>query len=326
MEKIDLKDRKILYELDLDSRQSFRSIGRKVGLSKDLVASRVKKLEEQGIIVSYITVIDPIKLGYFCFRFYISFQNTTPEIKEDIINYFINNKSVIVVASLRGEYDLLIFSLFQNMDGFFSFWRKTLIKYRNYFQKQVFSAYNQYRIYKYRFLLGDEANKFCKFDEKENITISGGEKVDTDNLDFQILKLLSVNARLSTVEIAEKLKSNTKTISDRIKKLKDLDVIQGYRIYLDHFTLDYYYYKANIQLTDYVKRASIIDYIIKNPALFMIDESAGFVDLELNFIVEDTKHFHQIMEDLNTKFPNSIKGYNYFYAEKFHKLQYIPEE
>jgi DNA-binding Lrp family transcriptional regulator len=42
MEKLDLKDRKILYELDCDSRQSFRAIGRKVGLSKDVVVNRVK--------------------------------------------------------------------------------------------------------------------------------------------------------------------------------------------------------------------------------------------------------------------------------------------
>jgi hypothetical protein len=43
MEKIDLKDRRILYELDVDSRQSFRNIGRKVGLLKDVVVSRVNK-------------------------------------------------------------------------------------------------------------------------------------------------------------------------------------------------------------------------------------------------------------------------------------------
>jgi DNA-binding Lrp family transcriptional regulator len=42
MEKLDLKDRKILYYLDLDSRQSLRSIGHKVGLSKDIVTARVK--------------------------------------------------------------------------------------------------------------------------------------------------------------------------------------------------------------------------------------------------------------------------------------------
>ena len=91
------------------------------------------------------------------------------------------------------------------------------------------------------------------------------------------------------------------------------------------FALDYYLYKANILLTDYRKRATIIDYIIKNPALFMIDESAGFVDLELNFFVKNPKHFHEIMEDLKSRFSECIKDYNYFYIEKFHKYQYIPE-
>ena len=44
MAKLDLKDRKILYHLDIDSRQSFSQLGKKVGLSKDLIAYRVKKL------------------------------------------------------------------------------------------------------------------------------------------------------------------------------------------------------------------------------------------------------------------------------------------
>ena len=74
MGKIDLKDRKILYQLDLDSRQSFRSIGKKVGLSKDVVASRVKKLQELGIINRFYTEIDLFKLGYICFRYYLSIR------------------------------------------------------------------------------------------------------------------------------------------------------------------------------------------------------------------------------------------------------------
>jgi len=326
MERLNLKDRKILYELNLDSRQSFRSIGRKVGLSKDVVTNRINKLEELGIITKFYTEINLFKLGYFCFRFYISFQNITPAIKEEIINYFKDCKYSVWVASIKGEYDLGLYVLFKRMDDFFSFWRKTLIKYRNYFQKQAISAYNQYRIYKYRFLIDNESDGFNKKNTEKDVTVSGGEIVKTDDLDFQILKLLSSNTRISTIEIAEKLNSNTKTVAARIKKLKDLDVIQGYTINIDHFALDYYIYKANIQLNDYNKRLSIIEYIVKNPALLMIDESAGFVDLELNFIVKDTKQFHQIIEDLKSKFPNNIKDYNYFYIEKFHKLQFIPDE
>ncbi len=38
MVKIDVKDRKILYELDLNCRQSNAQIGKKVGLGRDVVA------------------------------------------------------------------------------------------------------------------------------------------------------------------------------------------------------------------------------------------------------------------------------------------------
>ena len=49
MEKIDLKDRKILYQLDLNCRQSNTQIGKKVGLSKQVVDYRIKQMEENGI-------------------------------------------------------------------------------------------------------------------------------------------------------------------------------------------------------------------------------------------------------------------------------------
>ena len=45
MTKFDLKDRKILFELDTNSRQSFHEIAKKVGLSKDSVIYRINKLQ-----------------------------------------------------------------------------------------------------------------------------------------------------------------------------------------------------------------------------------------------------------------------------------------
>ena len=58
MKNLDLKDRKILYHLDINSRQSFSQLGKKVGLHKDVVAYRVKKLQEKGVIKCFYTEID----------------------------------------------------------------------------------------------------------------------------------------------------------------------------------------------------------------------------------------------------------------------------
>ena len=63
MEKLDLKDRKILYQLDLNCRQSNTQIGKKVGLSKEVVNYRIKRMQDFGIINNFWTAINSLKLG-----------------------------------------------------------------------------------------------------------------------------------------------------------------------------------------------------------------------------------------------------------------------
>ena len=41
MDKLDLKDKKILYELDLNARQTDNQIAKKVGMSRDSVRYRI---------------------------------------------------------------------------------------------------------------------------------------------------------------------------------------------------------------------------------------------------------------------------------------------
>jgi len=134
MEKLDLKDRKILYELDLDSRQSFSQLGKKVGLHKDVVAYRVKKLQEKGIIKDFSTEINGYKLGYSEVKFYLTYQNVTPEIKQEIIDYLVKNPYTDAVHSSEGQYDLVVISIVENIAKFHNIWSNIINKYRDFFQ------------------------------------------------------------------------------------------------------------------------------------------------------------------------------------------------
>ena len=102
---IDLKDRKILYQLDQNSRQTLSRLGKKVGLHENGVAYRLNRLEKQGIIKNYYTVVDAYKLGYLPVRFYLKFQFTSPDIEERIIQYFKNNEQTWWIVTLEGKYD-----------------------------------------------------------------------------------------------------------------------------------------------------------------------------------------------------------------------------
>ena len=89
MTKIDIKDKEILYQLDLNSRQSFSQLGKKVGIHKDVASYRVKRLQEWGIIKNFYTCIDTSKLGYIRFRFYLCYECSTKDLKKKIIKHFI---------------------------------------------------------------------------------------------------------------------------------------------------------------------------------------------------------------------------------------------
>ena len=56
-------DEEILKLLQKDSRQSYREIAKQLDISHVSVSSKVKALEESGVIKGYTTITDPDKLN-----------------------------------------------------------------------------------------------------------------------------------------------------------------------------------------------------------------------------------------------------------------------
>jgi DNA-binding Lrp family transcriptional regulator len=317
MEKLDVKDRKILYELDLDSRQSFRNIGRNVGLSKDIVAYRVKKLQEKGIIKNFYTEVNGFKLGYTEVKFYFTYQNVTPEIKQEIIDYLAKSSYTDVVHSLEGQYDLCITSYVGNVAEFYNIWSNIINKYRDFFSNQVFCVESLNIIFKKTFLVDEKTDK--KEDRIIYLLSANDKKAEMDSLDYKILELLAPNSRIQTLELAEKLKSSVKTIKSRIRRLVKTGVITRYTINIDWPKIGYQWFKADIILNNPKKIQQITEYIQNNPHLLFRVESLGYVDLELTFILSNLNQLYQIMEDLSSRFPDVIKNFKYFSITKTHK-------
>jgi len=61
---IDELNRKILDLLQQNARMAVSEISKEVGLSAPAVAERIRKMEEEGVILSYGVVLDYEQLGY----------------------------------------------------------------------------------------------------------------------------------------------------------------------------------------------------------------------------------------------------------------------
>jgi len=321
MQQIDLKDRKILYQLDLNCRQSNTQIGKKVGLSKQVVDYRIKRMEE-GLIKNYYTVIDAYKLGYTFYRFYINLQSISRKKKEEIIQYFMNYKKISTVASARGIYDLIVVFWVDDIIEFYDFWKKTLEKYGNYFSESIFSLYIQGRGYPKSFLLYEVSDKI-KPEKIDGFGISRSIKID--EIDYKLLNEIALNARMSLIDLADKIGCSSQKVIYRIDKLKKSGLIQSFRTALNLSELGYTEYKVNIKLIDYTNRINIVKYFENHPSTSYFSASLGLCDLEFQLIVKDADHLTDIMDTINDEFPNSIRNYDYYTDIITYKETFLPE-
>lgn len=321
MLKIDLKDRKILYELDLNSRQSLTAIGKKVGLKKDVVSYRIKKLEDEGIIKNYYAFIDTFRLGYHMFRIYLNFQYVTPKIREEIVHYFVDYKNSLAVHSLKTEIDLDVVVWVKDIFEFYQFWEKTLDLYEDYFSKYSISILTRAVIYKKSFLLDKES-------EEDNVLCyinCGGKAVEIDETDYHLLNELAVNGRIPLIELAEKLDCSSQTVNYRIKNLLKNRIIKAFRVNLDISKLDLLHHKVDIYLKDHKRKKQILNYLQDKPYIEYMNLALGWADLEPEFVVKDFNELLKILDELNTKYGNVIKKQIFWVVEKTHKIRFLPE-
>lgn len=103
MEKrnLDAKDIKILAALQKDGRAPLSELGREIGLSQPAISERVRKLEEQGVIVGYGARIDPKALGFGITA--IIRLKTTHEFIQLSLKRFAEMPNIIEVYRVTGE-------------------------------------------------------------------------------------------------------------------------------------------------------------------------------------------------------------------------------
>ena len=321
MIKIDLKDRKILYQLDINSRQPYSNIGKKVGLPKKNVDQRINRLIKEGIIKAFYSVIDVYKLGYIIMRFHYKYQYINNEIEKEIIEYFMNDKNSVLIASCSGLYNLKVIRIIKDMNEFYNHWHNIQNKYGYYFQNRSSSLFIDEMYYDYSFLLND-----IHLIKREKVTLIGrGKRFEIDDFDFQLLKNLSANSRITLYELAEILNKPPNIIKKHIENLEKNGIIRGFRINIDISKLGYNIFRAHVFLNDYNMRNDIINYIRCNPNLVFIYTYTGEADLEFEFYLKNINNFHEIMDNLSSKFPQAIKNFQSLHINNYHKFLYMPE-
>lgn len=108
MLSVDDTDLKILAELVSNSKSSFVDISHKLVLHPNVVAYRVKRMEQMGIIKRYTVLLDLERLG-LSEQVYIGASFPEYVEKDDVLKGIANIPQTIRVISLLGNPALMVF-------------------------------------------------------------------------------------------------------------------------------------------------------------------------------------------------------------------------
>jgi DNA-binding Lrp family transcriptional regulator len=316
--KLDLKDKKILFELDKNSRQSNSEIAKRVGLNKNTVNYKINRMTQEGVIKGYYSVIDSSKLGYFSIRIYLKFFNTNQEDEKKMIEWLNNQKIVGVLAKIETIYDLVIMCWVKSIYEFEDFLQEFKKKFRKHFWQEKVHIFSKVLHFKRKYLLSQK-----KEYNEEPETIGGKETSDFDELDLKILRLLAKNARMPLIDISTKLKTPERTIAFRIKQLEKKKIIQGYRINLELQKIGFEYYKLNFILNDFSKYEELENFCKIHENVIYIDKTLEELDFEIDVEIKDKQELLRLISEIKEKF--SVRNVDILEFKEYIKLESIPQ-
>jgi DNA-binding Lrp family transcriptional regulator len=119
---LDSKDMAILKILQQNARATVKEISEAIHLSTTPVHERIKRLEQQGVIKQYATLLDhtKIKKGLMVIC-YVSLKEHSKNAGTKFIKHIHALPEVIECYNISGEFDFMLKVVSENMDSYYDF-------------------------------------------------------------------------------------------------------------------------------------------------------------------------------------------------------------
>jgi len=117
-------DLTIINSLKNNARLGIRELARRIGKSPSTVVSRIRRLEDLGVIKGYATLVDYGKLGYQVNA--ITLLQVDGAHIEEVELLLASEPNVRAVYDITGEYDIAMISTFKTVGELNNFIKKML--------------------------------------------------------------------------------------------------------------------------------------------------------------------------------------------------------
>lgn len=300
--KLDLYDKKILYELDKNSRIQVSKLSKIIRLPKETVKYRIDRLISNKIIKSFVAQINASKLGYTYYMVLLELNKILPETENSIIKLL---KSIDIVSNIRsteGDYAICFLCVCKRPVELIKIFERLNSKHDSPIKfRSINIVFSSYKIYQKIFYRGKEDKMLIEHHAQDHVIIP--------KIEMEILKMIVRNSRIKLIEIAEKLNIKAQVARYHLKKLEKSGIISGYGIELDFENLKRPHIQLNIILRDHKAVNSIVQFFDSTSYALVAYRLIGHYDLSIELYIPNRLALTNVIEEFRNKYHNAYIDY-----------------
>lgn len=297
-------DKKILYELDQEGRESFAKIAKTIGTTTQVVKYHYDKLINSGIIKHFWAFVDYDKAGYsFFWGYWLKFSGLTKETEENMYADFKANKHIPIIMRCDGYADVLLGIIGQDIFHHNKVLQSIFAKYGKYITMSNIVVGLGFIKFPRSYLIGEE-NKIGSF------AVSGGtiKTKKLSEVDRKIISLLQEDGRIDFTQIAKILEVSISLVHKHYYNLLNKEVITKITYTLDYEKIGMVFYRILFEIVQYDKEqaVSLYKFCEIHPNIINYVKIMGDWQLILDIEIENRGKLRELLREIKNNFKNII--------------------
>jgi Lrp/AsnC family transcriptional regulator, leucine-responsive regulatory protein len=321
--KIDKLSRKILFELDRNSRSSAASIARKLKATEETVRYRLKSLIEHGVISTFYPVVEAGLIGMSVHKLMFKLQKADENKIQEMGEFIRKHPKVNWVARFDGSYDLGCTLWIGRTREVSDFIEELRDRFHNFIKSFSYAVNINAEFFPRDYLVNDRrssrAAAYSSYKDRRR-------DIELDHIDWEVLQSVATNARAPITDIAESIGMSGETVQRRLGSLEKRGVISGYRLDMDPERAGVlsYYILLYLNYVSPERMSSMLQYLRAHPHVVYMIKMLGEWDYDLSVEVPDVPAYRSFMLDLTKKFSDVIRDNETLISWKVMKFGIMP--
>ena len=284
----------------------------------------LKVLEKEDFVYNPHCILDYSYFDLLLFRVYFKGAYISEKHKSEIIKKLAENKYVVAIYELSGEYDLVVDIQAPNPSRFNKELREitsntqTLRHYKTALNI-VTHLYPKYYLTK-----DEELQTYMS----PQIIIGGDRKVRRFN-EKETLVIMNImnNPKIRMTNLARKCELNVRTANKILSELKKQKIIKGFKQLINTDKLQVYAFRLYLKLHNISKtrEEELMNYLLKTKEIVQANKTVGDWDIEIDIEALNKTRIRQLTIEIRESFKDIIETFNIMEFYDYYMRSYLPK-